>query len=174
MGYLKGGTVVDGNLYIEGGLVVRNISTSAGGQLPTLDDESALSDRLVKFINNNGGLKYSSFGETVSGDEKKVKLYVGRNKEEFNNLELYFGNTNTGNSTRVCTITNGPLANGDPIGISINTSASSILVEKDRIIKGIMDDSSSPSPIIDDAFINNINKNTEISEIPEKFSYSEN
>ena len=86
MGYLKGGTVVDGNLYIEGGLVVRNISTSAGGQLSTLDDESALSDRLVKFINNNGGLKYSSFGETVSGDEKKVKLYVGRNKEEFNSL----------------------------------------------------------------------------------------
>ena len=171
MGYLKGGTVVDGNLYIEGGLVVRNISTSAGGQLPTLDDESALSDRLVKFINNNGGLKYSSFGETVSSDEKKVKLYVGRNKEEFNNLELYFGNTNTGNSTRVCTITNGPLANGDPIGISINTSASSILVEEDRIIKGIMDDSSSPSPIIDDAFINNINENTAI---PEKFSYSEN
>ena len=65
MGYLKGGTVVDGNLYIEGGLVVRNISTSAGGQLPTLDDESALSDRLVKFINNNGSLKNSSFGETV-------------------------------------------------------------------------------------------------------------
>ena len=174
MGYLKGGTVVDGNLYIEGGLVVRNISTSAGGQLPTLDDESALSDRLVKFINNNGGLKYSSFGETVSSDGNGVKLYVGRNKEEFNNLELYFGNTNTGNSTRVCTITNGPLANSDPIGISINTSASSILVEKDRIIKGIMDDSSSPSPIIDDAFINNINENTEISEIPEKFSYSEN
>ena len=171
MGYLKGGTVVDGNLYIEGGLVVRNISTSAGGQLPTLDDESALSDRLVKFINNNGGLKYSSFGETVSGDEKKVKLYVGRNKEEFNNLELYFGNTNTGNSTRVCTITNGPLANSDPIGISINTSASSILVE-DRIIKGIMDDSSLPT--IDDAFINNINENTEITAIPESFSYSEN
>ena len=171
MGYLKGGTVVDGNLYIEGGLVVRNISTSAGGQLPTLDDESALSDRLVKFINNNGGLKYSSFGETVSSDGNGVKLYVGRNKEEFNSLELYFGNTNTGNSTGVCTITNGPLANSDPIGISINTSASSILVE-DRIIKGIMDDSSLPT--IDDAFINNINENTEITAIPEKFSYSEN
>ena len=169
MGYLKGGTVVDGNLYIEGGLVVRNISTSAGGQLPTLDDESALSDRLVKFINNNGGLKYSSFGETVSGDEKKVKLYVGRNKEEFNSLELYFGNTNTGNSIRVCTITNGNFKKKKKIGI--NTSASSILVE-DRNIKGIMDDSS--SPIIDDAFINNINENTEITAIPEKFSYSEN
>ena len=169
MGYLKGGTVVDGNLYIEGGLVVRNISTSAGGQLPTLDDESALSDRLVKFINNNGGLKYSSFGETVSGDEKKVKLYVGRNKEEFNSLELYFGNTNTGNSTRVCTITNGNATEIEKIGI--NTSASSILVE-DRNIKGIMDDSSLPT--IDDAFINNINENTEITAIPESFSYSEN
>ena len=169
MGYLKGGTVVDGNLYIEGGLVVRNISTSAGGQLPTLDDGDTKSDRLVKFINNNGGLKYSSFGETVSGDEKKVKLYVGRNKEEFNNLELYFGNTNTGNSTRVCTITNGNATEIEKIGI--NTSASSILVE-DRNIKGIMNDSS--SPIIDDAFINNINENTEITAIPEKFSYSEN
>ena len=169
MAYIKGGSVVDGNLYIEGGLVVRNISTSAGGQLPTLDDESALSDRLVKFINNNGGLKYSSFGETVSGDGKGVKLYVGRNKEEFNNLELYFGNTNTGNSTRVCTITNGNATEIEKIGI--NTSASSILVE-DRNIKGIMDDSS--SPIIDDAFINNINENTEITAIPEKFSYSEN
>ena len=169
MAYIKGGSVVDGNLYIEGGLIVRNISTSAGGQLPTLDDESALSDRLVKFINNNGGLKYSSFGETVSGDGKGVKLYVGRNKEEFNNLELYFGNTNTGNSTRVCTITNGNATEIEKIGI--NTSASSILVE-DRNIKGIMDDSS--SPIIDDAFINNINENTEITAIPEKFSYSEN
>ena len=168
MAYIKGGSVVDGNLYIEGGLVVRNISTSAGGQLPTLDDGDTKTDRLVKFINNNGGLKYSSFGETVSGDGKGVKLYVGRNKEEFNNLELYFGNTNTGNSTRVCTITNGNATEIEKIGI--NTSASSILVE-DRNIKGIMDDSS--SPIIDDAFINNINENTEISEIPEKFSYSE-
>ena len=114
-------------------------------------------------------MKYSSFGETVSGDEKKVKLYVGRNKEEFNNLELYFGNTNTGNSTRVCTITNGNATEIEKIGI--NTSASSILVE-DRNIKGIMNDSS--SPIIDDAFINNINENTEITAIPEKFSYSEN
>lgn len=166
MGYLKGGTVVDGNLYIEGGLVVRNISTSAGGQLPTLDDESALSDRLVKFINNNGGLKYSSFGETVSGDEKKVKLYVGRNKEEFNSLELYFGNTNTGNSTRVCTITN---ANGNATEIEeigINTPASKIMVI-DRNIKGIINNV--PSIDINENFINNIDENTEI---PESFSYS--
>ena len=164
MGYLKGGTVVDGNLYIEGGLVVRNISTSAGGQLPTLDDESALSDRLVKFINNNGGLKYSSFGETVSGDEKKVKLYVGRNKEEFNSLELYFGNTNTGNSTEVFTITNGNATEIEKIGI--NTSASKIMV-KDRDIKGIMVDSSSID--INEKFISDI---TDTTEIPEKFSYS--
>ena len=57
MAYIKGGSVVDGNLYIEGGLVVRNISTSAGGKLPTLDDEATKTDRLVKFINYNGGFK---------------------------------------------------------------------------------------------------------------------
>ena len=66
MAYIKGGSVVDGNLYIEGGLIVRNISTSAGGQLPTLDDGDTKTDRLVKFINNNGGLRYSSFGDNIS------------------------------------------------------------------------------------------------------------
>lgn len=68
MAYLKGGSVVDGNLYIEGGLVVRNISTSTGGQLPTLDEGDAQSDYLVKFINNNGALKYSSIKEDITGD----------------------------------------------------------------------------------------------------------
>ena len=69
----------------------------------------------------------------------------------------------------IFTITKGNATEIEEIGI--NTSASKIMV-KDRIIKGIMDDSS--SPIIDDAFINNINENTEITAIPEKFSYSEN
>ena len=162
MGYLKGGSVVDGNLYIEGGLVVRNISTSAGGQLPTLDDESALSDRLVKFINNNGGLKYSSFGETVSGDGKGVNLYVGETKDEFNSLGVSFGKTD---NTEVFTITN---ANATEIEkIDINTSASKILVIE-KGIKGIMADLSSID--INEKFISNI---TDTTEIPEKFSYSE-
>ena len=163
MAYLKGGSVVDGNLYIEGGLVVRNISTSAGGQLPTLDDGDTKSDRIVKFKNYNGGLQYSSFGETISG--KRVNLYVGE-EEGFNSLGLSFGNTNP---TDIFTITKGNATEIEEIGI--NTSASKIMV-KDRGIKGIMDDSS--SPIIDDAFINNINENTESTAIPEKFSYSEN
>ena len=176
MGYLKGGTVVDGNLYIEGGLVVRNISTSAGGQLPTLDDESALSDRLVKFINNNGGLRYSSFGETVSktvstdtdNPKKGVNLYVGEAKDDFYTLRLSFGGTKTDNNTEVFTITN---ANGNATEIEkidINTPASKIMV-KDRGIKGIINDI--PSIDIYDGFIDSINENTEI---PESFSYSEN
>lgn len=69
MAYLKGGSVVDGNLYVEGGLVVRNIATSAGGQLPTLDEGDAKSDYLVKFINNNGALRYSSLKENSTGGE---------------------------------------------------------------------------------------------------------
>lgn len=68
MAYLKGGSVVDGNLYVEGGLVVRNIATSAGGQLPTLNEGDAKSDYLVKFINNNGALRYSSLKENSTGD----------------------------------------------------------------------------------------------------------
>lgn len=169
MAYLKGGTVVDGNLYIEGGLVVRNISTSAGGQLPTLDDESALSDRLVKFINNNGGLKYSSFGETVSTDtdtdnpKKGVNLYVGEAKDDFHTLRLSFGGTKTDNNTEVFTITN---ANGNATEIEeigINTSASKIWVEEKN---NIQDDKKKPVDI----------KNFDVttSYIPESFSYSEN
>lgn len=172
MAYLKGGSVVDGNLYIEGGLVVRNISTSAGGQLPTLDDNDTKSDRLVKFKNNNGGLRYSSFGETVStvsdtdtGKPKKgVNLYVGETKDEFNSLGVSFGKTD---NTEVFTITN---ANGNATEIEkidINTSASKILVIE-KGIKGIMADLSSID--INEKFISNI---TDTTEIPEKFSYSE-
>ena len=160
MAYIKGGSVVDGNLYIEGGLVVRNISTSAGGKLPTLDDEATKTDRLVKFINYNGGLKYSSFGETVSSEG--VNLYVGETKDEFSTLGLSFGKTN---KTEVFTITN-----DSAIKIDINTPASKIMVI-DRGIKGIINDV--PSLDIYDGFIDSINENTEISEIPEKFSYSE-
>lgn len=173
MAYLKGGSVVDGNLYIEGGLVVRNISTSAGGQLPTLDDNDTKSDRLVKFKNNNGGLRYSSFGETVSTvsdtdtgkPKKEVNLYVGETKDEFNSLGVSFGKTD---NTEVFTITN---ANGNATEIEkidINTSASKILVIE-KGIKGIMADLSSID--INEKFISNI---TDTTEIPEKFSYSEN
>ena len=163
MAYIKGGSVVDGNLYIEGGLVVRNISTSAGGQLPTLDDGATKSDRLVKFINNNGGLHYSSFGETVSSvkdgekDRKEVNLYVGGTKDEFNTLGVSFGGTKTSNNTKVFTITN-----DNTIGISINTSASKIMVNT----KGIIDEKGNS---ID---IGTFNVTTD--SIPESFSYSEN
>lgn len=154
MAYIKGGSVVDGNLYIEGGLIVRNISTSAGGQLPTLDDGDTKTDRLVKFINNNGGLRYSSFGETVSSEG--VNLYVG-DKEEFNSLVLSFGNTN---KTDVFTITKGNTT--EIKEIDINTSASKIMVNT----KGIIDENGKSIDI--DTF------NVTTDSIPESFSYSEN
>lgn len=164
MAYIKGGSVVDGNLYIEGGLVVRNISTSAGGQLPTLDDEATKTDRLVKFKNYNGGLQYSSFGETVSSvkvgeeDKKKVNLYAGETKEEFYTLGLSFGSTKTDDgNTKVFTITN-----DNTIGIDINTPASKIVV----IEKNILDDKKNPIDIKD--------FDVTTSYIPESFSYSEN
>ena len=164
MAYIKGGSVVDGNLYIEGGLVVRNISTSAGGQLPTLDDGATKSDRLVKFINNNGGLHYSSFGETVSSvkvgekDRKEVNLYVGETKDEFNTLGVSFGGTKKSDNTKVFTITN-----DSAIKIDINTSASKIWVkEKNNII----DENGNSIDI--DTF------NVTTDSIPESFSYSEN
>lgn len=173
MAYLKGGSVVDGNLYIEGGLIVRNISTNTGGQLPTLDDGDTKSDRLVKFKNNNGGLRYSSFGETVStvsdtdtGKPKKgVNLYVGETKDEFNSLGVSFGRTNTtDNHAEVFTITNINNTEGDnTIEIAIHTSASKISVEEKN---NIIDENGKS---ID---IGSFNVTTD--SIPESFSYSEN
>lgn len=68
MAYIKGGSVVDGNLYVEGGLVVRNImSSSGGGKIPTVEDECARADYLIKFVNENGAIKYSTLQEHIAG-----------------------------------------------------------------------------------------------------------
>ena len=64
MAYLKGGTVVDGNLYIEGGLRVKQIVDASGKKMPHLHDEgSSMGDRIVKFTDSNAAIKYSLLEE---------------------------------------------------------------------------------------------------------------
>ena len=144
MAYLKGGSVVDGNLYVEGGLVVRNIATSAGGQLPTLDEGDAQSDYLVKFINNNGALRYSSLKENLTGDTLST-------------VSSTF-NFKVNDNTDALTIKRN---NSNIIEVSLNTSSNYITVKDSTIYdeKGTE---------IKDSFISGITENTEI---PESFKY---
>ena len=149
MAYLKGGSVVDGNLYVEGGLVVRNIATSAGGQLPTLDEGDAKSDYLVKFINNNGALRYSSLKENSTGGELTLST-----------VDSIF-NFKVNNDTDALTIKRN---NPNIIEVSLNTSSNYITVGDSTIY-----DEKGAS--ISDGIINTIDVDTLGSSLPSYFQY---
>ena len=147
MAYLKGGSVVDGNLYIEGGLVVRNIATSAGGQLPTLDEGAAKSDYLVKFINNNGALRYSSLKENSTGDTLSTVSSTFNFKVNSNTDALTIKRNNS-----------------NIIEVSLNTSSNYITVKDSTIY----DENKAP---ISDDIINTIEVDTLGSSLPSYFQY---
>ena len=150
MAYLKGGSVVDGNLYVEGGLVVRNIATSAGGQLPTLEEGDAKSDYLVKFINNNGALRHSSLKENSIGGELTLST-----------VDSIF-NFKVNSNTDALTIKRN---NSNIIEVSLNTSSNYITVKDSTIYN-------EKGTEITKSFISDITEETEISKIPESFKYS--
>lgn len=147
MAYLKGGSVVDGNLYVEGGLVVRNIATSAGGQLPTLNEGDAKSDYLVKFINNNGALRYSSLKENTTGDTLSTVSSTFNFKVNSNTDALTIKRNNS-----------------NIIEVSLNTSSNYITVEESTIY----DENKAP---ISDDIIDNIEVTTLGSSLPSYFQY---
>ena len=77
MAYLKGGTVVDGNLYIEGGLRVKQIVDSSGKSMPHLEDESSsVPNRVVKFTDTNAAIRYTLIEEsyTSSGGVEQISF----------------------------------------------------------------------------------------------------
>ena len=147
MAYLKGGSVVDGNLYVEGGLVVRNIATSAGGQLPTLNEGDAKSDYLVKFINNNGALRYSSLKENSTGDTLSTVSSTFNFKVNSNTDALTIKRNNS-----------------NIIEVSLNTSSNYITVEESTIYD-------ENKTLISDDIINTIDVDTLGSSLPSYFQY---
>ncbi len=127
MAYIKGGSVVDGNLYVEGGLVVRNITTSsgAGGQIPTIDDECAKADYLIKFVNENGAIKYSTLQEhtennipTLSTDATSFKFQLdGKSNGDSIVFTTEFKNNKTSLDI-----------NSEPLNISVNTPSTKYVI----------------------------------------------
>lgn len=73
MAYLKGGSLIDGNLYVEGGLRVKKITDSSGRPLPHLwDSESSVANCLVKFMDRQGALHSSNVTETFTSESVPV------------------------------------------------------------------------------------------------------
>lgn len=82
MAYLKGGTVVDGNLYVEGGLRVKVVTDSSGKPLPHLADSYSSNPlRLIKFTDENGSISYSLFSENFTDDTELVQVKIHDKKE---------------------------------------------------------------------------------------------
>ena len=151
MAYLKGGSVVDGNLYVEGGLVVRNIATSAGGQLPTLDTDSAKSDHIIKFINDKGALFYTQLGESANGN------FIFTDKDSF----TFKVNGNGTGSIEAIKLEK----DNTSVKIILENTSSNYITVKDSTIYN------EKGTEITKSFISDITEDTEISKIPESFSY---
>lgn len=158
MAYIKGGSVVDGNLYIEGGLVVRNImSSSGGGKIPTVEDECARADYLIKFVNENGAIKYSTLQEHIAGtiptlstDATSFKFKLdGKSDKDSIVFTTKFENNKTSLDI-----------NSEPLNISVNIPST-----KYAIIGGAKE-------IIGTEFtIDSITAETSSDAIPTEFSY---
>ena len=75
MAYLKGGTVVDGNLYIEGVLKAKNVSGETDGKLYTyvnfFQDEAVEQNAIMVFDgdSSNAKLRQSIMSEIIDSSE---------------------------------------------------------------------------------------------------------
>lgn len=81
MAYLKGGTIIDGNVYIEGGLRVKQIVGEDGSSLPSLwSDSSSYPNRLIKFMNIDGKMHYTKLAEESSDEIAYERVRVAANQ----------------------------------------------------------------------------------------------
>ena len=161
MAYIKGGSVVDGNLYVEGGLVVRNITTSsgAGGQIPTIEDGVAVGDYIIKFNNELGALNRTALKENE--DSHGYFISTDRNKFAFK-LDGSTGGSNTEVfETHL---------NGGTLSLTLNSEPLNIQVAKPTKVYGKITNKPKPEEITN-TFIEGITPNTTITEIPTEFLY---
>lgn len=66
MAYLKGGTVVDGNLYVEGALKVKNLQSADGSIVALVSRWSGAQNYLSKFDSATGALQNTNLNEVVN------------------------------------------------------------------------------------------------------------
>lgn len=158
MAYIKGGSVVDGNLYVEGGLVVRNITTSsgAGGQIPTIEDGVAVGDYIIKFNNELGALNRTALKENETSDG----YFISTDKDNF----AFKLNGITGSNTEVLETH----LNGGTLSLTLNSEPLNIQVTKPIKVQGMINGSKKEIP---DTFTDDIGVDTAITSIPTEFLY---
>lgn len=158
MAYVKGGSVVDGNLYVEGGLVVRNITTSsgAGGQIPTIEDGVAVGDYIIKFNNELGALNRTALRE----NEDSNGYFISTDKNNF----AFKLNGSTGSNTEVLETH----LNGGTLSLTLNSEPLNIQVTKPIKVQGMINGSKKEIP---DTFTDDIGVDTAITSIPTEFLY---
>ena len=158
MAYVKGGSVVDGNLYVEGGLVVRNITTSsgAGGQIPTIEDGVAVGDYIIKFNNELGALNRTALKENETSDG----YFISTDKNNF----AFKLNGSTGSNTEVLETH----LNGGTLSLTLNSEPLNIQVTKTIKVQGMINGSKKEIP---DTFTDDIGVDTAITSIPTEFLY---
>ena len=158
MAYVKGGSVVDGNLYVEGGLVVRNITTSsgAGGQIPTIEDGVAVGDYIIKFNNELGALNRTALRE----NEDSNGYFISTDKNNF----AFKLNGSTGSNTEVLETH----LNGGTLSLTLNSEPLNIQVTKPIKVQGMINGSKKEIP---DTFTDDIGVDTAITSISTEFLY---
>lgn len=93
MAYLKGGSYVDGDFYVEGSLKVNRLINSVNDYFPYLSVASgSKQDYLVIFGDNTGGIKFSPIKVTNTGSNVTISLSTDNGVSE--NIHL-LATTNT-------------------------------------------------------------------------------
>lgn len=73
MAYLKGGTVVDGTLYVEGTILAKAVSTGDNNTqytyIPTTQAEKVNLDKILILAADEGKLRESNFSEPVTVED---------------------------------------------------------------------------------------------------------
>lgn len=78
--YIKGGSVVDGNLYVEGGLRVNSIKDADGNTYPHIGDNSSyIENRLLKWGEQSGEIFTSNIDEL-----EEEEIATGTNRSIIN------------------------------------------------------------------------------------------
>ena len=118
MAYLKGDTYIDGDLNVKGKLFIQRLADGTTGLgMPYLENEdSAISNRLVKFATTDGGLTSSLIEETLDVDGVIYKFL------------------STGEATTILDFSSKALNLDNAKSMSITTQVSSVKIENSTLI----------------------------------------
>lgn len=82
MAYLKGGSFVDGKLYVQDSIVVNRLEDNSGNPFPYYSfstenaNKNTIANRLVHFANENGGLDISNMLLEVKDGEVYLDFFT--------------------------------------------------------------------------------------------------